>query len=307
MKKFQLAILIGFGLLLHGVVTSSVSAQGMSDEQMEAMNEAMLNSMGRGNSNRPPSNNQANNQPNNQRVNRSGNQNTASSDNAIKVNPLFQLFDTDGNGELSLAEIDAASRLLYRLDANEDDRITADEVEDLVGGGESDPPADPPADPRFGQLDQGNRVDPGAGRMGPPAGRAGGGGGPKIASMGGVDAGGGRVRNGGNSNRGAARMAPPGTGADRGAPRTGGGPRTAGMKGVSNNAGRGAGGASNEDAGPQFEDYDKNRDGVIKRTEISSSRLRSRFKKMDANGDKDVDRSEFDKYMSDPALNGGVK
>jgi Ca2+-binding EF-hand superfamily protein len=53
-------------------------------------------------------------------------------DNAITSNPLLQLFDENGDGELSLKEIDAASRLLYSLDTNEDDRITAEEVEDMV-------------------------------------------------------------------------------------------------------------------------------------------------------------------------------
>jgi Ca2+-binding EF-hand superfamily protein len=69
------------------------------------------------------------------RNNTRGNSNNV--DNAIKSNPLLKLFDANGDGELSLEEIDAASRLLYSLDTNEDDRITADEVEDMIGQGGS--------------------------------------------------------------------------------------------------------------------------------------------------------------------------
>jgi mono/diheme cytochrome c family protein len=50
---------------------------------------------------------------------------------AFDSNALLQFLDRDGNGELSLAEIDAAKRLLYSLDVNQDDRLTADEVKDL--------------------------------------------------------------------------------------------------------------------------------------------------------------------------------
>lgn len=67
-----------------------------------------------------------------------GSSRSRSSNNAIKTNPLFQYLDSDGDGELSLEEIDAASRMLYNLDADEDDRITSDEVEDMaVAGGDS--------------------------------------------------------------------------------------------------------------------------------------------------------------------------
>lgn len=61
----------------------------------------------------------------------SGRRGTSSRPNAFSSNALLQFLDRDGNGELSLAEIDAAKRLLYSLDANEDDRLTGDEVKDI--------------------------------------------------------------------------------------------------------------------------------------------------------------------------------
>lgn len=269
MNHTHLAIFLAVGVTIVGVSHSTVSAQGAP------------NNIG------------------NMRMPRQGDSfegndtKNSSSVNAIKVNPLFQLFDTDGNGELSLAEIDAASRLLYRLDANEDDRITADEVGDLAGGSSGEPNA--PENPRFSK---GGQDDRSAGSMRPPAGRSGG---PRISSMGGANVGGGRARTSGNSGRGSAQMSPPSRGSGRGDRGGRGGPQLGSMRGVSNSAGDG------QDGGPKFEDYDKNGDGVIKRTEISSSRLRAKYKTMDANDDKGVDRAEFDKYMSDPALNGGVK
>ena len=50
------------------------------------------------------------------------------------VNPLLQLFDTDRDGTLSTAEIDAASAALRRRDANNDGKITADELPRGPGG-----------------------------------------------------------------------------------------------------------------------------------------------------------------------------
>ena len=52
----------------------------------------------------------------------------SSKPNAIETNKLMAFFDLDGDGKLSLKEIDAASRMLRSLDANEDDRITGDEL-----------------------------------------------------------------------------------------------------------------------------------------------------------------------------------
>jgi len=50
---------------------------------------------------------------------------------AFDSNALLQFLDTNGDGELSLNEIDAAKRLLYSLDRNRDDRLTGDEVRDI--------------------------------------------------------------------------------------------------------------------------------------------------------------------------------
>jgi len=56
-----------------------------------------------------------------------------SNSSAFDSNALLGFLDTNGDGKLSLTEIDAAKRLLYSLDTNEDDRLTADEVKDLGG------------------------------------------------------------------------------------------------------------------------------------------------------------------------------
>lgn len=51
--------------------------------------------------------------------------------NAIESNKLLAFFDLDGDGKLSLKEIDAASRMLRSLDGNGDKRITGDELEEF--------------------------------------------------------------------------------------------------------------------------------------------------------------------------------
>lgn len=56
--------------------------------------------------------------------------------NVFDTNKLIAYFDGDGDGQLSLDEIDAASRLLYALDANADDRLTSDEMEEFAGAGQ---------------------------------------------------------------------------------------------------------------------------------------------------------------------------
>ncbi len=43
-------------------------------------------------------------------------------------NPLLQMFDTDRDGTLSAAEIDAAPAKLRERDANKDGKLTADEL-----------------------------------------------------------------------------------------------------------------------------------------------------------------------------------
>jgi len=55
----------------------------------------------------------------------------SSKPNAIETNKLLAFFDLDGNGKLSLKEIDAASRILRSLDSNGDDRITGNELGDF--------------------------------------------------------------------------------------------------------------------------------------------------------------------------------
>ena len=49
-------------------------------------------------------------------------------------NPLLQAFDTDRDGTLSAAEIDAAAAKLRERDANKDGKLTADELPRGQGG-----------------------------------------------------------------------------------------------------------------------------------------------------------------------------
>src|SRR5262245_29118851 len=49
-------------------------------------------------------------------------------------NPLLQAFDTDRDGTLSAAEIDAAAAKLRERDANKDGKLTADELPRGPGG-----------------------------------------------------------------------------------------------------------------------------------------------------------------------------
>lgn len=55
----------------------------------------------------------------------------SSKPNAIKTNKLMAFLDLDGDGKLSLKEIDAASRILRSLDTNGDDRVTGNELEEF--------------------------------------------------------------------------------------------------------------------------------------------------------------------------------
>ena len=54
-----------------------------------------------------------------------------SQSNAIVANKLLAFLDGNGDGKLSLKEIDAASRILRSLDANEDGRLSSDELEEF--------------------------------------------------------------------------------------------------------------------------------------------------------------------------------
>jgi len=194
----------------------------------------------------------------------------SSRSNAIKTNPLFQLFDQDGDGELSLEEIDAASRLLYSLDANEDDAITSDEVKDMVAdSGDVDEEDDPPArSSRSRSSSSRSRSDGGQQREQPASG-----GNPREQ----------QARSGRGSSRGG------------NAPRTGGrgfgAPQGTGMGGAAAPASGGGGGGDDE-----FGSYDKDGDGVLKRGEMPRS-LRTKFTKMDSNGDKEIDEDEYWDYI----------
>jgi predicted O-methyltransferase YrrM len=52
----------------------------------------------------------------------------------LPANPLLQLFDTDGDGTLSAAEIDGATEKLRTLDRSKDGKLTADELPRPAGG-----------------------------------------------------------------------------------------------------------------------------------------------------------------------------
>jgi len=195
--------------------------------------------------------------------------------NAIETNPLFQLLDSNGDGELSLEEIDAASRLLYNLDVNEDDRITADEVEDMADGGSNN---------RSNSRDDfAQQEDSRSSRSSSRSSR-------------------------GSSSRGSSRGAPGGGGGGvRGGAR-GGGPsgltggnkkheyvpnsKAMGMMGGSRGAPGGGTGNAAAAADDDFAGNDENNDGVLKRSEMPRS-LRSKFTKMDTNKDGEIDEDEF--------------
>ena len=141
MNGIRLAVFAVAAICVFQLQVSEAIAQGPGPGYAEAqrkaqkaMQAAMRNggSSKKDNSDRDaPKSNRSRSRRNNRSSSNSNNSNNG--DNAIKSNPLLQLFDANGDGELSLEEIDAASRLLYSLDTNEDDRITADEVEDMVG------------------------------------------------------------------------------------------------------------------------------------------------------------------------------
>ena len=132
MNGIRLAVLavaaIGF---LQFDLSEALAQRNPGQDMEDAMkNNPMGNGLNAGT--RPSSRQDGNSRSNRSTRSRRSSRNN-SSGNAIMTNPLFKLFDQNGDGELSLEEIDAASRMLYSLDTNEDDAITADEVEDMVG------------------------------------------------------------------------------------------------------------------------------------------------------------------------------
>lgn len=205
---------------------------------------------------------------------------SSSGSSVFDTNALVAFFDGDGDGQLSLDEIDAASRLLYSLDANEDDRLTEDELAEFGGEGKAMNDA-PPArnNSRSTASSSSSNRDTSRGRglgMSAP--------GQPGPSAGGSSA---------SSSRPSSRSGNRGRGlsmSSAGKP----GPSVGGSSASSSSSGE-----------SDFDKFDKNSDGVIKRGELSA-RLRAKFSTMDSSGDREVDIDEFEDYMSDPAKNGGV-
>lgn len=70
--------------------------------------------------------------------------------NAVRTHPILAALDTDGNNEISAAEIAGASLALKKLDTNTDGKLTADELRPEFGTrrikpDRNDTPAAPPA------------------------------------------------------------------------------------------------------------------------------------------------------------------
>lgn len=200
-----------------------------------------------------------------------GSSRSMSKNNPIKNNPLFQLLDANGDGELSLREIDSASRILFELDANEDDAVTADEVEHLAGSGHMDKEMDggmdkmddKMADKMDDKMDK--EMDEGSARSSRSR---------SARSSRGSSRGGSTPRSGRSFG------ALGGTG-------LGGGPATTTPRG---------GGQQKANDDDEFASYDTNGDGVLKRGELPRS-LRTKMTKMDANGDKEIDEDEYWDYI----------
>ncbi len=201
--------------------------------------------------------------------------------NAIESNPLLQFFDTDGDGELSLEEIDAASRMLYSLDENEDDRITSDEVEDMMADAGEDSGSSRSSSRSSASRSSGSRsssrssgsrsssnrsTSRSRSNSRPSA--------PEATSK---FAGGGGQATGPGGFGASAPPGPPGFG----------GPSRGGSRSSNSNI-----------AEDDFEGHDRNGDGVLQRGEMPRS-LRSKFTKMDFNKDKEIDEDEFYDYLDE--------
>jgi len=266
MNGIRLAVFAVAAICFFQLQVSEVTAQGpgpgyeeyqrkAQKAMQDAMNGSLPDQESRGASKRGSSkSSKSRSRRNNSR--RSSNSNNG--DNAIKSNPLLQLFDENGDGELSLEEIDAASRLLYSLDTNEDNRITADEVEDMVAPG----------------ADRGRTARNDAPEREPPRSRERSSTPPRSAS--------------GRRGKIQAAPGPGGAGASRGPSR---GASAMGISPMGTNA-RGGDDPNAED----FEANDRNEDGILKRGELPKS-LRSDFRKMDKNGDGGVDEDEFYEFI----------
>src|SRR5205085_5448904 len=73
------------------------------------------------------------------------------------MNPLIRALDTDGDGEISAAEIEKAVTALKALDRNNDGKLTEDELRPPPGLGGGDPgrrggPGGPPGEGSGGQT-----------------------------------------------------------------------------------------------------------------------------------------------------------
>ena len=91
--------------------------------------------------------------------------------------PLLRVFDTDGDGELSPEEIDAAATSLRKLDRDQDGRLTANELrpQGPASGGRPDQSQRGQGRPQQGPGGrQGGRGQGGRGQQGGPRGQQGG-------------------------------------------------------------------------------------------------------------------------------------
>lgn len=121
-------------------ITEGAKFDGDDESQMisaggNSRNSRSRGQSGRGQSSRGQSGRGRSSQPSGRAQGRSSSRSRGSSrsskPNPIEANKLLAFFDRDGDGKLSLEEIDAASRMLRSLDANGDKRVTGDELEEI--------------------------------------------------------------------------------------------------------------------------------------------------------------------------------